>query len=153
MNATGLLWRVAGSSRCCPIYASSEVEGWQGGEHAEKPLGNRSKKDTDPGPRCGESRLPRGEPVGSRSSPGADSTPLPPAATPSPAGSGGPTPTGGEQEDDARRMRPAPAAQLRQLTERRGARLLPGEHAPAAKDSSSVGGKACAPPPGFRARS
>lgn len=113
MNATGLLWRVAGSSRCCPIYASSEVEGWQGGEHAEKPLGNRSKKDTDPGPRCGESRLPRGEPVGSRSSPGADSTPLPPAATPSPAGSGGPTPTGGEQEDDARRMRPAPAAQLR----------------------------------------
>lgn len=73
--------------------------------------------------------------------------------TPGPAGGKGPTPTGGKQEDDARRMRPAPAAQRRQLTERRGARLLPGEHAPAAKDSSSVGGKACAPPPGFRARS
>ena len=41
----------------------------------------------------------------------------------------------------------------RQLTERRGARLPPREHAPATSDSFSVRGKACAPPPGFRARS
>lgn len=78
MNATGLLWRVAGSSRCCPIYASSGGEGRQGGEHAEKPLGNRSKKDTGPGPRSGQSRLPKGDPARSLSSLGADSTPQPP---------------------------------------------------------------------------
>ncbi|KAI4574287.1 hypothetical protein MJG53_012463 [Ovis ammon polii x Ovis aries] len=49
-------------------------------------------------------------------------------------------------------MRLAPAARPRQLTERRGAGLPLREHAPAASDSSSVRGEACAPPPGFRAR-
>lgn len=113
MNATGLLWRVARSSRCCPIYASYGGEGRQGGEHAEKPLGNRSKKDTGPGPRSGQSSLPKGDPARSQSSPEADSTPQQPPPPPlaRPAAKDQPPP------EVSKRTTPGGCARLQQLSE------------------------------------
>lgn len=147
INATSMFLRVAGSSIVgVALYTPPPgVTGGGEGEHAEKPLGNRSKRGTNPG---SHSVRPSSERRA-----GATAV-LPGLAGPcsrrrrQPPGSRGPTPTGGEEEDA-----PGPGSRRRQLTERRGARLLPREHAPAASDSSSVREKACAPPPGFRARS
>lgn len=141
---------------CCPIYASAGGEGWQGGGARQKPLANRSEKGTNPGPHSRQSCLPRGDRARSQSSPGWQERA---AAASRPGAEDQPPPAAARRRRarrrtaPRRRMRLAPAAERKQLTQRRGARLLPGEHAPATGDSSSVREKACAPPPGFRARS
>lgn len=156
ISAAGMFWRAAGSRLAgVALYNPAPGEtGGREGEHAEEPLGDRSKGGADPGPPSRRSRLPKADPARSRSSPGwqdhaavaATSPPPPSASTSAP---------GGEAQEEGERGEgaPGPGAPRRRLTQRRGARLRPREHAPAAGDSSSVRGKASAPPPGFRARS
>lgn len=72
MDATGIFGRVAGSS-IVGVALYTPPPGEMGGgerEHAEEPLGHRSEKGTNPAPRSRQSRLPRGDPARSRSSPG-----------------------------------------------------------------------------------
>ncbi|XP_029796931.1 U1 small nuclear ribonucleoprotein 70 kDa-like [Suricata suricatta] len=108
-----------------------------------------------------QSRLPNGDRARSRSSPGwqdraAVAAASRPGAEDQPphrrrgGGGGGGGRGGGRRGGGCARPR---QPSEKQLTQRRGARLLPGEHAPATGDGSSVREKACAPPPGFRARS
>lgn len=142
INAPGMFLRAAGSG-IVGVALHTPPPGERGGsegEHAGEPLGHRSETGADPGPRSGQSRLPSGDPARPRCSPHRLAEPR--------RGRRGPTPAGGAEADA-----PGPSSPAQRLTERRGARWLPGEHAPAARARSSVRGKACAPPPGFRARS